>query len=963
MHKLKIITLNTNSIVSLARRHYLDQFLKNNKPDIVLISETKLHPKLKVSFKNYKVIRADRLTNRGGGCAIIIKENLDFKTLKIQNLINLEVAGISVNDTIGNRTLHIFAIYNRSCYSDFTTDLTNIINSAGNGDIVIGGDFNSRNPEWGDHMYTKSGRLLEKWLNNEGLMFDVSLIPTFYPTRQNSYLDFFITSNSLHIEFNPKHPYFLQTLDFESDHKAVEIIISNKAILKSNPAKIKDYKNTDIRKFHEIIDRELVNRTLVNDRNLTNQELIDAAENLNDILRTAVEQSVPEITLKERGLTPISDITIKLIVFKKTLRRRLYRTGNPIYKAQLRDISKIISEQIKIQTTDYWESKLSSIRMNKDTFKELKKLAGIKKNTDITRLKVNQVAFDDEKEIVDILANQFENVHKQNKGMGSLEHNNIIENSIAGIEDHQPLFQFNEELNSLKTNNHDDPLYKEFLNVTDLESMLKSRNNKKSAGNDCIPMYLLKKIPRSLKEHLVVLFNNMFNNAFIPPTWKQAKVCAILKPSKDPVAPESYRPISLMSNVSKTYEVFINGKLLNHVDDNRVLKDNQFGFRRGLSINHALSIFTADVAKNLSKRYGTIAIGIDTEKAFDTTWQSGIVHKMKDVYGFPIHLCKVILNYLKDRTFYVQQKDAKSELKTIAEGVPQGSILGPLLFNIFIADIPVPESPLVKTLGYADDILVYSSHPRLSVAEKHLNKYLKSYSNYTQNWKIKTNAAKCEAIKVTDGKTYRNAKRLKTKIKLGTNLIKNVKEMKYLGLVINSKFNFKKHLKSIVQKCNFAFSIYNRILRQSNKLNSKVKLIFYKQMVRSIISHAYPSWFHLSPSDMEILRRQERKFLRFCSNIPRNDNLKKISNKVLYENCKIIRIDNFLTKSAINYWNALNRSENELIQRIVNENVNLNDRKYGIKHLSLLNENNLLYNENNEIVYFNGRFDTNQYVC
>lgn len=663
-----------------------------------------------------------------------------------------------MSDTIGNRTLHIFAIYNRSGSQDFTPDLTNIIKASGNGDIIIGGDFNSRSPEWGDQVSNKAGKILDKWLKNKGLSFDVSLIPTFNPTRKNSYLDFFITSNSLNIEYRPNHPYFLQTLDFESDHKAVEIIIGNKSISRGIPIKIKDYNNTNIQKCHQVIDRELVSKALDSHRNLSNEELIIAAENLNVILRSAIESSVPEVTLKERGLIPLSEITIKLIAFKKTLRRRLYRTGDQIFKAQICNISKIISDQIQIQTSDFWEKKFSSIKSNKDTFKELKKLAGIKKSVDIVALKVNDQIFDDEKDIVDILANQFEKVHKQNKNMGDPLHNYLIEKSMVGIEDNQPLFQFTEELNSLKTSNQDKPIYKEFLNVKDLEGMLKSRNNKKSAGNDIIPMYLLKKIPLSLKKQLVIMFNNMFNNAFIPPTWKQAKVCPILKPSKNASAPESYRPISLMSNVTKTYEVFINEKLLRHVEDKKVLKDNQFGFRRGLSTSHALSIFTSDVAKNLNKRYGTIAVGIDTEKAFDTTWQSGIVYKMKDIFGFPIHLCKIILNYLKDRTFFVQQKNTRSETKRIAEGVPQGSILGPLLFNIFIADLPVPESHLIKTLGYADDILVYASHLTLSIAQRHLNKYLDSYSRYTQRWKIKTNTAKCEVIKVTNSKSFKNAK-------------------------------------------------------------------------------------------------------------------------------------------------------------------------------------------------------------
>lgn len=965
MSKLKIITLNVNSIVSLARRHYLDQFLKEQKPDIALITETRLNFKYNVFFDNYKVIRSDRTHNKGGGCAILIKENLEYNISKITNLIHLELTGITVSDSIGNRKLHIFAIYNRIGNVDYTQDLNNILNVARNGDVIMGGDFNSRNPEWGDSKYNLSGKLLDSWLKDDGLKYDVSLVPTFHPTREQSYLDFFIISNSLNVEFNPRHPYFLQTIDYESDHKAVELVIADRLITKSKPIKIKDFSKTNIKEFQSIINREIAISTLDNHRNLSNEEITTAADKLISILQTAATSSVPEVTLKERGLIPISDLTVKLISFKKTLRRRLHRTGNPIFKSQLRDISKIIAEQILIQTTKFWESKFSSITMNKDTFKEIKKLAGIKRGVDISCLQLNQTFHDDEKDIVDILAQQFEKVHQQNSLMGTTEHNSLINNSIAELQNHKPLFQFTQQLNSSKTNSHDDNLlYKEFINTAGLDGIVKSRNNKKSAGNDTIPMYLLKKIPQSLKEQLVILFNNMYNNAFIPLSWKQAKICAILKPSKSPLSPSSYRPISLTPNVSKLYEVFLNEKIRSHIDEHNILQSNQFGFRRNLSTNHALTIFTTDVSNNLNKKYGTIAVGIDTEKAFDTAWQSGIVYKMKEQYKFPPHLCKVTLNYLKNRTFYVQQKETKSSVKNIAEGVPQGSILGPVLFNLFIADLPTPQNSTVKTLGYADDILVYATHPKLSIAQEHLNQYMKKYSDYTEKWKIKTNIAKCEAIKIANAKSYKNAKKLKLNIKLGNTEIQKVELMKYLGLNINTKFKFETHINNVIRKCKIALSLYFKILRMNNSLKSKIKFIFYKQMIRSIISYAFPAWFNVSSSSMEKLRVFERKCLTYCTGDSQKieNDFKKISNKKLYEKCELIRIDNFLVQLALKFYGKLNNIDNPLIKNIVEQEISLNSNNYSIKHISLLQENNLLYNENNEIIYYNGRFNHNQYV-
>lgn len=126
--------------------------------------------------------------------------------------------------------------------------------------------------------------------------------------------------------------------------------------------------------------------------------------------------------------------------------------------------------------------------MNQDTLKEIKKLAGIKRSFDISCLEVNQTFYDDEKDIVNILAQQFEKVHKQNKNMGTADHNNLINNSIAELQNHQHLINFTEQLNSSKLNREVHPNYEEFINVAGFDNILKSRNNKKSTGNDCIPM-------------------------------------------------------------------------------------------------------------------------------------------------------------------------------------------------------------------------------------------------------------------------------------------------------------------------------------------------------------------------------------------------------------------------------------------------------------------------------------------
>jgi hypothetical protein len=207
----------------------------------------------------------------------------------------------------------------------------------------------------------------------------------------------------------------------------------------------------------------------------------------------------------------------------------------------------------------------------------------------------------------------------------------------------RPLFNFTEEANSLKTSNYVGENYEKFMGINELNQILKTRNNKQSAGNDLLPMSLVKKLPEEAKKYIIILYNNMFNNAFIPPKWKEAILMPLLKIGKNAEDPSSYRMIALLSNLSKVFEVFLQWKIIDHIEDKEIYKDWQFGFRKGHSTTHALTLLTADITSQLNNRVGTIVVSLDVEKAFDKTWHEGVIYKMKQL-EFPVEICKIISN-------------------------------------------------------------------------------------------------------------------------------------------------------------------------------------------------------------------------------------------------------------------------------------------------------------------------------
>ena len=274
----------------------------------------------------------------------------------------------------------------------------------------------------------------------------------------------------------------------------------------------------------------------------------------------------------------------------------------------------------------------------------------------------------------------------------------------------------------------------------------------KATGPDGIPVVVLQKCSPELSPKLAKLFNKCITESCFPSSWKIASVVPVFKNSGERSDPSNYRPISLLSIISKVFESLLSSSLVLHLESNKLLSDHQYGFRSGRSTADVLTVICDRVYRSLNASGESRAIALDISKAFDKVWHAGLLHKLKS-YGVSGSALHIIKSFLSNRKLKVVLDGCSSKTYEINAGVPQGSILGPLLFLIFINDLP--DEILSKLAIYADDTTLYSSLERSKEIEwdrlelaADLEYDLRTITEWGDQWLVSFNSAKTKLLSI-----------------------------------------------------------------------------------------------------------------------------------------------------------------------------------------------------------------------
>ena len=322
-----------------------------------------------------------------------------------------------------------------------------------------------------------------------------------------------------------------------------------------------------------------------------------------------------------------------------------------------------------------------------------------------------------------------------------------------------------------------------------------------ATGPDKVSYPMLKHLPRSGMNFLLHIFNLSWSSHSFPSIWKTSSIIPIHKMGKPLDSPASFRPISLTSCVSKLFERIILSRLLFFLESNSILSPCQAGFRPGRSTLDQILYLSQSISDGFNKPRPdsqTILSIIDFSKAFDSVWHSALFHKLISA-GLPPCFARWTQSFLSDRRASVVFQNHKSRSFKVRRGVPQGSVLGPVLFSLFINDLPASLPSSVSCSLYADNLAIWFSSPSVPTAVETTQGALFRLERLSEYWCLPLNPSKCEAFFFSVDPHQANLQ--PNLLLLGSRLRFNPTPI-FLGVTFDRTLFFSKHVSSL--KANFS---------------------------------------------------------------------------------------------------------------------------------------------------------------
>ena len=383
-------------------------------------------------------------------------------------------------------------------------------------------------------------------------------------------------------------------------------------------------------------------------------------------------------------------------------------------------------------------------------------------------------------------------------------------------------------------------------------ALLKKIKIHKAGGPDGICGAILKYCAKVVAMFLKYIFEQSLHTGDIPHDWRQAVVHPIFK-GGSPTQPGNYRPISLTCICCKMMERVLVSNILTHLEENSLLSSFQHGFRRNLSCESQLIMLWQEVMSSIDRKNSIDLAFIDFSKAFDKVPHNHLIHKLKS-YNLDKCVIEWIRAFLSGRTQRVVIENSYSDEIAVTSGVPQGSVLGPILFLLYINDLPDRIKCQIRL--YADDVVIYTEVMGNTNFNSSLQANLDELSRWCNDWKMAINVDKCAIMRISRQKCA-----VKPRYRLNEIEVRVVRDFKYLGVHISDTCSWQKHIHYITSKAN---QMLRFIKRNFKGCSQEVKEAVYMTMVRPLLEYASCVWDPCGEGlkhDIEMVQRRAARFV------------------------------------------------------------------------------------------------------
>ena len=830
LHQLKCLYTNAQSIVR--KMPDLQIYVENVKPEIIAITESWTHeqiPNSEIAIDGYTLFRKDRKHNtktRGGGCLLYIKDIINASLN--EEIDNIGTESIWCNIVTGHQTLLLGVCYRSPNNNDEENlNLYNVIKTASQKHAIILGDFNQPNINWNTMETNNLGQDFMNVIQDSFLIQHIC-----EPTHKHgNILDLVLTTETNMIE----NIYIGEPLA-SSDHFSIICDVVVSVDINNNKRQVLDYSKGNYDEMRKYIANIDWNHTL--DGKNTEEMWLSFKETIH----VAVEKYVPvrkgTIKKKQQWMTrPLLRLVKKKYhLWKKYTQTKSYQDYS-IYKKELNKTTNEIKRAKKL-----FETKLAeNIKRDSKSFYAYSR-SKLKTKDKVGPLTNDEgIPVTDDKETAEMLNNFFTSV--------------FTDESLQDVPIPENVFNLPAE----------DSLHELQVTPETIHEKLINLKPNKAPGDDRIYPRVLMELADNISLPLATIYNSSLKTSYVPMDWRRANVAALHKKGSRSSS-SNYRPVSLTSHVCKVLESILRDYIVDHLDKHNLIGDSQHGFRKGRSCLTNLLLFMDDITQYVDKGYPVDIIYLDFAKAFDKVPHYRLIQKLK-AHGINGQVKSWIESWLRDREQRVHINGKYSEWKKVSSGVPQGSVLGPILFTLFINDID--NNVKSKILKFADDTKLYRMI-RNEEDSKTLQCDIDRLYNWSLEWQMEFNVDKCKVMHIGRNNTRHNYS-MNGKFLLTTEYEKD------LGVIIENNLSHGRNVASAANKANRTLGIISRIFTCKNK---EILMPLYKSLVRPQLEYCVQAWNPYLRKDINILERVQRRFTRMIPSIrhlPYNERLKRLN--------------------------------------------------------------------------------------